>query len=85
MLGEPRRRPRRTRCRGSRLERHRPLTDLLADASENESKAKGKKQDDDVTKEAKKDAKSLNIKAGLYTTSEWRKQLAELVTSPRNR
>lgn len=61
------------------------IDDLLADAAENESKAKGKKQDDDITREAKKDAQSLNIKAGLYTTSEWRQQLAELVTSPRNR
>ena len=61
------------------------VDDLLADASENEEKAKGKKQDDAITKQAKQDAKDLNIKAGLYTTSEWRMQLAELVTSPRNR
>lgn len=61
------------------------VDDLLADASENEQKAKGKKQDDAITKQAKQDAKDLNIKAGLYVTSEWRTQLAELVTSPRNR
>ena len=61
------------------------VDDLLADASENEQKAKGKKQDDNITKEAKKDAKSLNIKAGMYSTSEWRQELANLVTSPRNR
>lgn len=61
------------------------VDDLLADASENEQKAKGKKQDDAITKQAKQDAKDLNIKAGLYTTSEWRMQLADLVTSPRNR
>ncbi len=61
------------------------VDDLLADAAENEQKAKGKKQDDSVTKEAKKDAKSLNIQAGMYTTSEWRQELATLVTSPRNR
>ena len=61
------------------------VDDLLADASENEQKAKGKKQDDNITKEAKKDAKSLNIKAGMYATSEWRQELANLVTSPRNR
>ena len=61
------------------------VDDLLADASENEQKAKGKKQDDAITKQAKQDAKDLNIKAGLYTTSEWRTQLAGLVTSPRNR
>jgi len=58
---------------------------LLADSSENEAKAKGKKQDDDVTRDAKQSAKDLNIKAGLYTTSEWRNELAKLVTSPRNR
>ncbi len=61
------------------------VDDLLADASENEQKAKGKKLDDDITKDAKKDAKSLNIKAGMYATSEWRQELATLVTSPRNR
>ena len=61
------------------------VDDLLAEASENEQKARGKKQDDSVTKEAKQDAKNLNIQAGLYTTSEWRTQLANLVTSPRNR
>ena len=61
------------------------VDDLLADASENEQKAKGKKLEDAITKEAKKDAKSLNIKAGMYTTSEWRQELANLVTSPRNR
>ena len=61
------------------------VDDLLAGASENEQKAKGKKQDDSITKEAKQDAKNLNIQAGLYTTSEWRTQLADLVTSPRNR
>ncbi len=61
------------------------VDDLLSDASENEQKAKGKKQDDEITKEAKKDAKSLNIKAGMYATSEWRQELANLVTSPRNR
>lgn len=61
------------------------VDDLLADAEESEKKAKGKKLDDDVTKDAKQDAKNLNIKAGLYTTSEWRMQLANLVTSPRNR
>lgn len=61
------------------------VEDLLADATENEAKAKGKKLDDDVTRDAKKDAKNLNIKAGLYTTSEWRNELANLVTNPRNR
>lgn len=61
------------------------VDDLLADAEENEKKAKGKKLEDDVTKDAKQDAKNLNIKAGLYTTSDWRMQLADLVTSPRNR
>ncbi len=61
------------------------VDDLLAGASENEAKAKGKRQDDDVTRDAKRDAKNLNIKAGLYTTSEWRNELASLVTSPRNR
>ncbi|HLQ43563.1 MAG TPA: DUF1553 domain-containing protein, partial [Planctomycetaceae bacterium] len=61
------------------------VDDLLADAADNEAKAKGKKQDDDITRDAKKDAKDLNIKAGLYTTSEWRSELAKLVTSPRNR
>ncbi|MCX7421970.1 MAG: DUF1553 domain-containing protein [Planctomycetia bacterium] len=61
------------------------VDDLLAEASENEQKAKGKKLEDDITKEAKKDAKSLNIKAGMYATSEWRQELANLVTSPRNR
>ncbi len=61
------------------------VDDLLEGAAENEQKAKGKKQDDDVTREAKKDAKGLNIQAGLYTTSEWRNELASLVTSPRNR
>lgn len=61
------------------------IDDLLADAEESEKKAKGKKVDDDITKDAKQDAKNLNIKAGLYTTSDWRLQLAELVTSPRNR
>ncbi len=61
------------------------VDDLLAGASENEQKAKGKKQDDSVTKEAKQDAKNLNIQAGLYTTSDWRNELANLVTSPRNR
>ncbi len=58
---------------------------LLTGAEENEAKAKGKKQDDDVTRGAKTDAKNLNIKAGLYTTSDWRNELANLVTSPRNR
>ena len=61
------------------------VDDLLAEASENEQKAKGKKLEDDITKEAKKDAKSLNNKAGMYATSEWRQELANLVTSPRNR
>lgn len=61
------------------------VDDLLADAADNEAKAKGKKVEDDVTRDAKKDAKDLNIKAGLYTTSEWRTELAKLVTSPRNR
>ena len=61
------------------------VDDLLAEASENEQKAKGKKLEDDITKEAKKDAKSLNIKAGMYATSEWRQELADLVTSARNR
>ena len=61
------------------------VDDLLAGAEENEAKAKGKKQDDDVTRDAKTDAKNLNIKAGLYTTSDWRNELANLVTSPRNR
>ena len=61
------------------------VDDLIAGASENEAKAKGRRVDDDVTRDAKRDAKNLNIKAGLYTTSEWRNELANLVTSPRNR
>ncbi|MFM9964766.1 MAG: DUF1553 domain-containing protein [Planctomycetaceae bacterium] len=61
------------------------VDELLSGAEENEAKAKGKRQDDDVTRDAKTDARNLNIKAGLYTTSDWRNELANLVTSPRNR
>jgi len=46
------------------------VDDLLADAADNE--AQGQRQESRTTKslrDAKKDAKDFNIKAGLYTTA----------------
>lgn len=63
------------------------VDDLLADAG-----SKVQKRTDgviselaDVASQAKRDAEKLNVKGDLYRASELRRELAELVTSPRNR
>ena len=63
------------------------LDELLADAGEKVVKtASGTLPDGlDIAGEAKREAAKLNIKDDLYRASEYRRQLADLVTSPRNR
>ena len=63
------------------------LDDLLADAGQKaKSRADGLVPEGfDVASEAKRDAKNLNVKDDLYRASQQRRELADLVTSPRNR
>lgn len=62
------------------------LDDLLADAAEKAEKATDGLGGPslDVTAEAKKNLRKIDVKASLYKNSELRSQLAELITSPRN-
>ena len=63
------------------------VDDLLAVASKKvDTRPKGPSLDTfDVTDEAKQAARDLKVERDLYTQSELRQQLADLVTSPRNR
>ena len=62
------------------------LTDLLDDTAKKASaRTSGKASVGRVRDEAKQDIRKINVKADLYRQSEWRSQLASLVTSPRNR
>lgn len=63
------------------------LDDLLADAGQKaKTRAEGfVPQGFDVAGEAKREAKNLNVQDDLYRASQQRRELADLVTSPRNR
>lgn len=62
------------------------VDDLLTDASDKAlERAKNKKALDSITAEATKDRRKIDVMADLYSQSELRQELADLVTSPRNR
>lgn len=62
------------------------LDDLLADAGDKAAaRAKGKgKSEFDVVGEAQQERRRIDLKADLYSASQLRSELAELITSPRN-
>ena len=63
------------------------VDDLLSAADDKVANRVGNKGNDvfDVAGEAKQDARNLNVQNGMYSASQLRQKLAELVTSPRNR
>jgi hypothetical protein len=63
------------------------IDDLLSDAGKKASERAGGKKAEafDVAGEAKREARNLKVDQDLYRTSQLRQELAELVTSPRNR
>lgn len=61
------------------------VDDLIAAASKKSGGSGKKVESFDVTDEAKKQARDLRVEKDLYTQSELRRELAEKVTSPRNR
>jgi len=63
------------------------IDDLLAKSDDKVKKTTSKSGLDElgVESQAKKDIRSIDVKAALYKHSEWRNQLADSVTSPRNR
>lgn len=61
------------------------IDELLAVASKKADGGFKKKESFDVVGEAKQQTKDLNVAGDLYSQSELRMQLADLVTNPRNR
>ncbi|QDU31845.1 hypothetical protein ETAA8_70060 [Anatilimnocola aggregata] len=62
------------------------IDDLLAESSQNANQvASGRSGEGATTKEAKKDIRGIDIQASLYRKSEYREQLADAITDPRNR
>jgi len=65
--------------------KHSSVDDLLAAASTKVNSGFKKPEVFDVASEAKQAARDLNVAGDLYTQSELRTKLADLITSPRNR
>lgn len=63
------------------------IDDLLAKSDDKVKKTTGNSALDElgVESQAKNDIRSIDVKAALYKHSAWRNQLADSVTSPRNR
>lgn len=61
------------------------VDDLFASASKKAGSSAKKVETFDVTDEVKKQSRDLRVEKDLYTQSELRRELANLVTSPRNR
>lgn len=61
------------------------VDDLLADADSKVKSRTGGGNGPDVAVEAKNDIRKIDIQGSLYSKSELRQQLAEQITSPRNR
>lgn len=61
------------------------IDDLLSTASKKVDGGFKKPETFDVASEAKQQARDLNVAGDLYTQSELRMQLADLITNPRNR